>query len=244
MIPNVRNNQAGERVVARFVAVGLALAMSAPAFAQDDGIVIDFGHEDSAAVHVPVGDQRVAIVPAFEDYAYMMYDICDVMGLDVLNDGECSIYPMNGELGGNALATMADGNRIIVYDRELSPIIGGDGAEMIIAHEVAHHYCGHLDVNNGPLDELEADAFAGAAMRMLGRPIEAALSAVAIFSERPSQSHPDRQSRIRAITMGWNDPAYGASCGGRKVGAATQSKMQNFAFSRGTTLSPRKRAEK
>lgn len=197
--------------------MGLALALAFSAFAQDEEpLILDFSQASSAAIHRPMGDQRVAIIPAFEDYAFMMYDLCDAVGLDIFDDAECSIYPMNGNLGGNAIATIADGNRIIVYDRELSPIVGGDGAEAVIAHEVAHHYCGHLAMPEGHQVELEADAFAGAAMRLLGRSLESALGAVPLFSERPSSSHPDREARIKAIARGWNDPAFGTSCGGQK----------------------------
>jgi hypothetical protein len=41
---------------------------------------------------------------------------------------ECTIFPMNAELGGNAIATILDGNRVIVYDRTLSAKVGYDGA--------------------------------------------------------------------------------------------------------------------
>lgn len=197
--------------------VCLALAVSIPAGGQDEEpLVLDFSQANSSALHLPVGDQRVAITPAFEDYSFMMFDICDAVGLDVADEEECSIFPMNGDLGGNAIATILDGNRIIVYDRQLSPIIGGDGAEAVIAHELAHHYCGHLEMTDGHQLELEADAFAGAAMKLMGRSLESALSAAPILSERPSISHPEREMRIQAITRGWNDPVFGTSCGGRK----------------------------
>lgn len=54
-----------------------------------------------------------------------------------LHDADCLI-PMNASIGGNALATVVDGKEVIVYDRELSPLVVSDGAEMIIAHELGH----------------------------------------------------------------------------------------------------------
>lgn len=126
------------------IIVALVLAMvPSLAAAQDDEseMVIDF--TKAPALHFPVGPdrQKVVVTPAFEDYMYMMFDVCDAMQL---SSEECKIYPMNGAIGGNAIATEVDGNRMIVYDRELSPIVGYEGAMAIIAHEVAHHYCGHL----------------------------------------------------------------------------------------------------
>ncbi|WP_354061161.1 hypothetical protein [Devosia sp. 2618] len=166
--------------------------------------------DSSPALHMPVGNRLDEVEPAFEDYAYMLFDVCNAMGL---TSDECMIYPLNGALGGNAIATIEDGNRVIVYDRELSPLIGSDGAEMVVAHEVAHHFCGHLGTPTDATQELEVDLFAGAAMRLMGRSLNGALSAVDLFSERPSKSHPARGDRIDAITAGWNRPEVGKVCG-------------------------------
>lgn len=166
----------------------------------------------SPALHMPVGEQVVLVEPAFEDHAFMLSDLCDAMSL---TSQECMIYPLNGNLGGNAIASVADGNRVIVYDRELSPLIGYEGAEMVVAHELAHHFCGHLGLPPDPAHELEADLFAGAAMRLMGRSLDSALSAADLFSTRPSKSHPARGDRVSAITTGWSQPELGNRCGGR-----------------------------
>jgi hypothetical protein len=63
-----------------------------------------------------------------------------------------------------------------------------------------------------PRKELEADAFAGAAAKLLGKSVEAALSAVPILDERPSRTHPGRRDRVIAITAGWNDPEAAKAC--------------------------------
>lgn len=192
-------------ILSVFPAIGF---QSTKAFAED-GVVLHLG-KDSPALHMPVGDKDVFAEPAFEDYMYMFFDLCDAMGLDVKSD--CNIYPMNASLGGNAIATVQDGNRIIVYDRTLSPEIGYEGAMMVIAHELGHHYCHHLGTSPDPSKELAADRFAGAAMRLSKMSLDAALSAVPILDERPSKSHPGRADRVEAITEGWNDPVIGKKC--------------------------------
>ncbi|WP_222281581.1 ImmA/IrrE family metallo-endopeptidase [Rhizobium leguminosarum] len=188
-----------------FPGVGL---QTTKAFAED-GVMLHLG-KGSPALHMPVGTKDVFAEPASEDYTYMFFDLCDAIGLKI-ND-ECNIYPMNASLGGNAIATIQDGNRIIVYDRTLSPQIGYEGAMMVIAHELGHHYCHHLGTAADPRKELAADRFAGAAMHLSKMSLDAALSAVPILDERPSKSHPGRAERIKAITEGWNDPSIGKKC--------------------------------
>ncbi|BCB21957.1 M48 family metalloprotease [Bosea sp. ANAM02] len=160
-------------------------------------------------IHFPAGSRVVSAYPAFEDYAHMLFDLCDALKL---SSKECSIFPMNAKLGGNALATLVDGNRIIVYDRELSGQVGYDGAEMIIAHELGHHRCGHLGKAADTTHELQADAFAGAAARLRGKTLKDALSAVPLFSKRPGRTHPSSAARVAAITAGWNNPEAGRAC--------------------------------
>lgn len=167
--------------------LALAGALSIFAAIQDvtaePGLSIDF--DDVPTVHFPVGDRIVSAYPAFEDYAFMLFDICDAAGLE---GAGCRIFPMNADLGGNALATIVEGNRVIVYDRQLSSLIGYEGAEMIIAHELGHHHCGHLGTASDPAKELEADAFAGAVARLMRRSLEAALSAV-LYCPKGLRSH-------------------------------------------------------
>jgi Zn-dependent protease with chaperone function len=125
----------------------LALSFVSLPMAAQDGMRIDFS--EVPTVHFPAGDLIVSAYPAFEDYSFMLFDICDALGL-AIGTGECLIYPMNASLGGNALATIVDGNKLIVYDRELSLQVGSGGAEMIIAHELGHHQCRHLGKSVGP----------------------------------------------------------------------------------------------
>jgi Zn-dependent protease with chaperone function len=187
--------------------LGAALPMS-PAGAED-GVEVHLD-EKSPAMHMIIGKQSVFAVPAFEDYMYMFFDLCDAMELKV--GEECQIYPMNAEIGLNAIATEQEGNLLIIYDRRLSMEVGSDGAMMIIGHELGHHYCRHLGKTGDPNLELEADRFAAAAMKKAGMSLDSALSVLPILDERASKSHPSRDARIAAIKAGWNNPETGKDC--------------------------------
>ncbi len=189
---------------------GITVACAQPVVAEDS-LIINLGPK-SRALHMVIGHQQVAVTPAFEDYSNMLFDLCDAMELKVSDS--CAIYAMNASIGKNAIATIEDGNRVIIYDRELSPLVGYAGAMMIIGHELGHHFCHHLDKLDGsPHDkELAADRFAGAAMRKVGNSLSDALASVPVLDERPSRSHPARADRVVSITDGWMHPETGKEC--------------------------------
>ena len=114
-----------------------------------------------------IGEGNFArLEPAFEDYVYMLDDACSAWGFTARDD--CGIVTLMGDIGLNALATYCGDLPVIIYNRELSGIVGGDGAEFVIAHELGHHVCRHLDQTADSLgtiraEELEADRFAGGA---------------------------------------------------------------------------------
>lgn len=194
----------------RAVAVSLiALFASVAAAFADDGTVVDFAKLPT--MHFPIGvdGKSVLVTPAFEDYAFTMFDACDAMHL---TGDDCTIFPMNADLGGNAIATILDGSRVIVYDRELSQKVGYEGAMAIMSHELGHHYCRHLRQPDNPKQELEADRFEGAAMKNAGMSLDATLAMAVVFSERPSRSHPAKVDRIVAIKAGWTDPESAIRC--------------------------------
>lgn len=153
--------------------------------------------------------------PAFEDYSYMLFDACDAWGLTI--DTGCDIYPMMGAIKWNALATICDGNKVIVYDRRLSPSIGYEGAQAVIAHELGHHLCNHLaalpiDTVESHKQELEADRFAGATLRWIGFSRDNALGYLHLLMDQPSLSHPSKGEREAALLLGWDDPNSGLAC--------------------------------
>lgn len=162
------------------------------------------------------GSEVVPIVPAFEDYSYMLFDACDAWDLTV-EGGGCAIYPMMGDINWNAVAAICDGSKVIVYDRRLSGRVGYSGAQAIIAHELGHLVCGHLDENDASIErnhaiELEADAFAAATLRRLGFSLEDIFSYEPLLSESPSISHPTKSARLAALAAGWNDPTAVMNC--------------------------------
>lgn len=178
--------------------------------ANAEGQWIDFG-QGTRSLHVPFGDQSVWIEPAFEDYTFMMFDVCDAMKLE---GDDCLIYPMNGTVGG-AIATIVEGNPIIVYDRTFHSSTSFD-PHTVIAHEVGHHFCGHLHEPNSPEQELEADRFAAAAMRLVGgNTLENILASLESLESRPSVSHPGRRDRLAAMIDGWNNPENAKLCKGQ-----------------------------
>lgn len=155
--------------------------------------------------------------PAFEDYVYMLDDACSAWGFTARD--ECGIVTLMGDVGLNAIATYCGETPVIIYNRELSGIVGGDGAEFVIAHELGHHVCRHLDQTADSLvnvraEELEADRFAGATLRKMGKDIDRILEITSILPEEASDTHPSRLLRQRAIRAGWNAPETALQCPG------------------------------
>ncbi|MES2540976.1 MAG: hypothetical protein V4583_10395, partial [Pseudomonadota bacterium] len=125
--------------------------------------------------------------------------------------------PMMGAIQWNALATICDGNKVIVYDRRVSSSIGYEGAQAVIAHELGHHLCNHLaalpvDTVESYEHELEADRFAGATLRRIGFSRDTALSYLHLLVDQPSLSHPRKGEREAALLGGWDDPNSGLDC--------------------------------
>lgn len=122
------------------------------------------------------------------------------------------IYSANIE---NAIATIIDNKRYILYDPNLLAYsdehAGNYWSSMsILAHEIGHHLSGHTLTNKGsnPSDELEADKYSGFVLYKLGASIEQAIAAMQkLGSENDSYSHPSKYKRIQAITEGWNEAA-------------------------------------
>ncbi|WP_152569010.1 M48 family metalloprotease [Microvirga sp. BSC39] len=196
--------------VALCFAAAVVQPSSSRAEDEEEGFEVVIG-KDAKAFHLPRGNKRVKIVPAFEDYLFMVEDVCS--SLSIKGD-DCLIYTMNGEVS-NALAAVIEGNKVIIYDRRLSGLVGSyEGAMGILAHEVAHHYCRHhFDVSkNNWQAELEADRFAGASFKRMKYPLEAALAMAVVLDERPSTSHPPADLRRKAIEAGWNKPETGKMC--------------------------------
>jgi hypothetical protein len=181
------------------------------AAAADERAVVDMA-DDTRMLHPQPRLGKVPIEPAFEDYLYMLYDTCDAVGI------ECSIFPMMGDIS-NAVAYRNEYDApVIVYDRRLSSVIGGDGAEAVIAHELGHHYCQHLTKRNG-MDrrhaEKEADAFMGFAMKKRGLKLSQVIETYERLGlDRGSSTHPPFEERAVAISLGYSALALEDICPG------------------------------
>jgi hypothetical protein len=97
---------------------------------------------------------------------------------------------------------------------------------MVMAHEIVHHVCGHQDgiLTDNPYDrELEADQFAGAAIRGLegtgggwGITIQSALNWGSKIFSVVGTDHPPQADRLAAMVKGYSS---GSPCIGRKIAA-------------------------
>ena len=117
----------------------------------------------------------------------------------------------------NALATIDDGIRYILYDPKFLNSISNNtkywGNMSILAHEVGHHINGHtlgtsVSAAENQLQELEADEFSGFVMQKLGATLEQAtevIQAISSDADDTYTTHPKRQRRIIAITKGYNN---------------------------------------
>jgi hypothetical protein len=174
-----------------------------------DSATIDIG-AGSMTMHPQPRLGRIPIEPAFEDYSYMLFDLCDATGVD------CIIYPMMGNID-NAVATLNDdGARIIVYDRRLSKKIGYEGAEAVIAHELGHHYCGHLSrlkLINHHEAEKEADRFMGFTMKKMGAKLSDLLDTYRMLGiDAESATHPSYAERALEIEVGFRAKSLESVC--------------------------------
>jgi hypothetical protein len=112
---------------------------------------------------------------------------------------------LNGSL---ALAAIRNGKRYVVYD---SSVYKPTDVQItwqhvgVLAHEVGHHIASHTAIQSSDphAQELEADAFSGYAVSLLGGYLGQALAFTDILSERDSATHPGRDRRKVAVTAGW-----------------------------------------
>ncbi|TNB49611.1 hypothetical protein FF124_01225 [Martelella lutilitoris] len=186
---------------------------STAAHSQSCLLINDASGVPTPALHI--NNEFFFIEPAFEDYAFMLEDACGAWGMDIENG--CNILPMMGAIHFNAVAAKCDGNKVIVYDRRLSSRLGYEGAQAVLAHELGHHVCNHLndpnqEIYHGRLQELEADQFAGATLRRMGFQRESTSGFVELMSEQPTGFHPGKKDRVSALLRGWDDPASALQC--------------------------------
>lgn len=111
----------------------------------------------------------------------------------------------------NAVATIIDNKRYIIYDPKLLNFTDTYSNSYwssisILAHEIGHHLSGHTlknNINNHDV-ELQADKFSGFILYKMGASQEQATNAMRLIgSDTDSESHPNKKRRIQAIIDGW-----------------------------------------
>lgn len=120
------------------------------------------------------------------------------------------VYAANIE---NAVATIINNKRYIIYDPNLFSIVDKNSntywnSMSIIAHEIGHHLSGHTMKNDidSHKRELEADKFSGFILYKMGATLEQAIYTISLLgTEIDTDSHPSKYKRIEAITNGWNE---------------------------------------
>lgn len=113
----------------------------------------------------------------------------------------------------NAIATIINGKRIILYDPALLDFTDQRSdsywsSVSILAHEIGHHLSGHTLTNIGSNHryELEADKYSGFVLYKLGASLKQATAAMnTLAGEYDSATHPAKSRRINAITKGWQE---------------------------------------
>ena len=129
----------------------------------------------------------------------------------------------------NARAYRRDGAPEIGYNAlwMLATLDGPDEGRWplraLVAHEMAHHLLGHTA--GGSADrhtaELEADAFAGAVLHVLGATRHEAQALWRGLPERGSETHPAAALRRIAVARGWDTARAGGTAAEAAAMAAT-----------------------
>ncbi len=112
----------------------------------------------------------------------------------------------------NAMATMVNDQRLIIYNKDLFARIDDIDSSywssmFILAHEIGHHLAYNISDTSSMLNaELEADIFAGAILYKMGADSNQVIAAVAsrfISNAKDTKTHPSKYKRIAAIKKSW-----------------------------------------
>lgn len=82
------------------------------------------------------------------------------------------------------------------------------GAISVLAHEIGHHLSGHTLIRRrrDPQEELDADRFSGFILYKMGATLDQAKSCISNVELNSNPlTHPAKNARLIAITMGWLD---------------------------------------
>ena len=112
-----------------------------------------------------------------------------------------------------AIAYIRKGKRYIAYNpafmlRVKDRTKSDWGAISVLAHEIGHHLAGHTLIKRrrDPQEELDADRFSGFILYKMGASLDEAKSCINLveLNSNPA-THPMKNARLVAITIGWLD---------------------------------------
>ncbi len=153
-------------------------------------------------------DRRVN--KASSEATKIIEDICTKIGVNA------SSFTIEAATVANAEAIILDGKRYIHYNPLYIDKIQQKSQTywsliFVLAHEIGHHISGHTlskaDLEKCQEEELEADKFAGCALRHLGATADELERALSFFSTEGSRTHPPRADRLVFAAIGFKDCA-------------------------------------
>lgn len=111
----------------------------------------------------------------------------------------------------NAYAFMNDKSRYILFDTNFLNYADDNTSNYwssmsILAHEIGHHLSNHTlsGLGSNIPDELQADKFSGFILYKMGATLEQAqLTINRLGTDYPTQTHPSKSERLKAIKSGW-----------------------------------------
>jgi hypothetical protein len=195
----------------------VSVASAQPVTCEGLGGVVSYAfHADTVSA-----DRRVSYGPAAGVDVEVFFELIGMTNTAQINALRlvfCRATGLN-----NASARMYKDFRYITFDPNWV-LTRTPAVYLVLGHEAGHHFCEHTvgKSRTNPWDtELEADRFAGAAIRRLevyhSRQFmrEVLTAASSLYTETGSVSHPPRPLRLQAIAMGYDQ---GSSCGGLAPG--------------------------
>jgi hypothetical protein len=112
----------------------------------------------------------------------------------------------------NALATVVNNQRLIIYNKDLFSILDEVSSSywtslFIIAHEIGHHLANNIsDTSNLLQSELDADKFASFILYKMGADSTQVTEAIAsnlISANKDSKTHPAKNKRLQTVKQSW-----------------------------------------
>ena len=135
-------------------------------------------------------------------------EICKIMGVNA------ATFTLEAATIKKAEALIFAGKRTIHYAPEYFLKIKREtqsdwATKYVLAHEIGHHFNGHTltgtDKSKRTMEELDADKFAGCALRRMGAVEEDIQKAITFLKEEGSTTHPPRKARLLSTIRGWED---------------------------------------